>query len=68
MAAKSIAQRQFMAICEHDPQHAKGKCPDMTKEQLHEYASTPEKGLPKKVSQKKKSTHRKTSLKRLFGR
>lgn len=48
MPATSVAQRRFMAICEHDPQHAKGKCPNMTKAELHDYASTKEKNLPQK--------------------
>lgn len=65
MPAVSKAQRQFFAICEHNPSHARGKCPDMTKAQLHDYAATSEKGLPQKVKQKK---HRRTSLKRMFGK
>ena len=27
MPAKSRKQQQFMAICAHNPKHAKGKCP-----------------------------------------
>ncbi len=48
MSSVSKAQRRFMGLCEHDPQHAKGKCPDMTQQQFHDFASTPEKGLPQK--------------------
>ena len=44
-----------MAICEHDPQHAQGKCPDMTKKEMHDFASTSEKGLPKKAKPRRKS-------------
>ena len=46
MPAKSVAQRRFMAICEHQPQHAKGACPSMTNRQLSDFARTKEKGLP----------------------
>jgi len=37
-----------MAICEHNPKHAKGKCPSMSKDKMHDFAATPTKGLPKK--------------------
>lgn len=46
--AKSKAQRQAMAIAEHHPE--KSYYPQMTKmkrEDLHSFASTQEKGLPK---------------------
>lgn len=46
MPAESIAQRKFFAICEHDPEHAMGKCPNMTHKQFHEFAATSEKNLP----------------------
>jgi hypothetical protein len=49
MPAKSEAQRQLMAIAEHHPEKVKAKNRDvlkMTKQQLHEYASTSEKHLP----------------------
>jgi hypothetical protein len=44
-----------MAMCEHNPQHAQSKCPNMTQQQFHDYASTPEKGLPKRKSKSLKS-------------
>lgn len=47
MPAVSQSQRRFMAICEHEPQHAQGTCPNLPKSKLHDFASTPEKGLPK---------------------
>jgi len=53
MPSKSIAQRRFMSICEHSPKHAYGKCPNMTKEQFHEFSSTKEKNLPKYAAQRK---------------
>lgn len=59
MPATSQAQQAFMAICEHNPQHAKGKCPDMTKKQLHDYAATPRKGLPKRAKEDLKNGYRK---------
>ncbi len=47
MPATSKVQRRFMAMCEHG-KATKGKCPDMTKEQFHEFAETKEKGLPER--------------------
>ena len=46
MPAVSRAQQAFMAMCQHSPKHAKGKCPNMTKAQMHDFAATPTKGLP----------------------
>lgn len=54
MPAKSQAQQRFMAICEHNPAHAIGKCPNMTHKQLHDFAATPRKGLPVRVKKGKK--------------
>jgi len=50
MPAKSKSQQQFMAICEHSPQHARGKCPKMTAKQMHDYSTTSTKNLPKRKS------------------
>ncbi len=52
MPAKSKAQQQFLAICEHDPKHATGHCPAMTTGQLHDYAATKTTGLPTKVKKR----------------
>ena len=49
MPAVSVKQRRYMAMCEHDPQHVQGQCPDMTQQQFHDYASTSEAGLPKRA-------------------
>ena len=60
MPATSKAQQRFMAICEHNPQHAQGQCPDMTHQQMHDFAATPTKGLPnhaKSKSLKKRMTN-----------
>jgi hypothetical protein len=50
--AESKAQRIAMAIAEHHPEKLnpenKGLA-DMTHKQLHDFASTPEKGLPQHV-------------------
>ncbi len=57
MPAKSKAQRRVMAIAEHNPEELYKKNKGllkMSKKQLHEFASTKEKGLPKKKSKKKK--------------
>lgn len=49
MPAKSSAQRRFFGLCEHRPDKARSACPDMSKSQMHDFAATKEKGLPKKV-------------------
>lgn len=50
MPAESKAQRRFFGWAEHNPAEAKaaGKMPDMTKQQMHDFASTSEKGLPER--------------------
>jgi hypothetical protein len=56
MPAKSKKQKQAMAIAEHDPSklYSRNKgLKKMSKKQLHDYASTPTKGLPAKVKPKK---------------
>lgn len=57
MPSKSIAQRQMMAIAKHSPGklYKRNRAAlSMTKEQLSDFASTKEKGLPKR--KKKKTT------------
>jgi hypothetical protein len=56
MPAKSIAQREAIAIAEHHPDqlYARNKgLTEMTHQQQHEFASTPEKHLPVHVSEHK---------------
>lgn len=53
MPAVSQAQQQFFAICEHNPKHATGTCPDISKGKMHDYAATPRAGLPYKKKKKK---------------
>ena len=56
MPATSRAQRVVMAIAEHDPDklYARNKgVLDMSHQQLHDYASTSEKGLPQHANAKK---------------
>lgn len=51
MPAPSKAMRRAAAIAEHDPLSLNKKnrgLLDMTQSQLHDFASTPEKGLPYK--------------------
>ena len=51
MPAVSIAQRKAMAIAEHEPGKLKKRnrgLLGMSHDQLHDFASTPEKGLPEK--------------------
>lgn len=55
MPAKSKAQRRAMAIAEHEPGklYARNKgLKKMGKEELSDWASTKEKGLPKKKGKK----------------
>ncbi len=56
MPAKSIAQRKAIAIAEHAPGklYARNKgLLSMDKEDMHDFAATPEKGLPRKIGKKK---------------
>jgi hypothetical protein len=56
MPGKSKAQVKAMRIAEHEPQklYKRNKgLKKMSKEQLHDFAKTPTKGLPKKVKKKK---------------
>lgn len=62
MPAKSKAQQQFMAIAEHDPDKLQGEKPDMSQEQLHDFAATPTKDLPQKT--KKSPRHHDGQYKR----
>lgn len=50
MPATSVAQQRFMAMCEHQPQHATGQCPSMTHQQLHDFAATKTSNLPARRS------------------
>jgi hypothetical protein len=56
MPAKSKKQQALMAIAEHNPSKVRGKNKGvlkMSKKQLHDFAATKTKGLPKKVKKKK---------------
>jgi hypothetical protein len=46
MPAESKAQRHFFAGWEHNPDKMKGKKPDMTRGQMHDFAATKTKDLP----------------------
>ncbi len=55
MPAVSKAQQQAMAIAEHNPAKLYKKNRSllrMTHQQLHDFASTPEKGLPERKKKK----------------
>jgi hypothetical protein len=61
MPATSKAQREAMAIAEHHPEKLKKRnrgMLGMSHEQLHDFAATPEKGLPDKVPDKKEGALR----------
>ena len=52
MPARSKAQRQAIAIAEHNPSQLYARNQgllNMTKSQMHDFAATKEKGLPQKV-------------------
>lgn len=57
MPARSVAQRVAMAIAEHHPtkllKRNKGLL-KMSHKQLHEFAATPQAGLPERVKKGKK--------------
>jgi hypothetical protein len=58
MPAKSKAQRRAMAIAEHNPgmlYKRNAGMKKMMKSDMHDFASTPEKGLPKKKGKKRKT-------------
>ncbi len=55
MPALSIKQRRMMAIAQHSPEKLFARNKDaakMSKSQLHDFASTKEKGLPKRKKKK----------------
>lgn len=56
MPAKSEAQRKLMAIAEHHPEKVNPEnrgVLEMSKKDLHDFASTSEKGLPEHTKKKK---------------
>lgn len=62
MPAKSIKSRKMFAIAEHHPDelYARNRgVLDMSHEQLHDFASTSEKGLPEKKSGFRKAARKK---------
>lgn len=66
MSAKSQAQQQVMAIAEHEPSKLKPENKGllkMSKSDLHDFAATKHKGLPKHVGGKSKL--RKSNTKRM---
>lgn len=57
MPARSRDQRIAMAIAEHHPEQLYSRNKGllkMSKQQLHDFAATKERGLPKRVKKKKK--------------
>ena len=49
MPSRSIAQKRWAAGWEHNPEGMRGKRPKMSREELHKFAHTPDKGLPKRA-------------------
>jgi hypothetical protein len=49
MPSVSKAQRRFMGMCEHSD-HPPASCPNMSKAQFHDFASTSEADLPEHSS------------------
>jgi hypothetical protein len=63
MPARSKAQRQLMAIAEHNPGAVSKKnrgVLSMSHEQLHDFAATSEKKLPKRVKKRKSDVYAST--------
>ena len=61
MPAVSQAQQAAMAIAEHHPEELSAKNSGllkMTKSQLHDFASTKRKGLPKRVTGRRSTAKR----------
>ena len=61
MPSVSVAQRTAMAIAEHHPEQLNKENRGMLKmshSQLHDFAATKEKGLPRYVAQRKKRNAR----------
>jgi len=52
MPSVSQAQGRFFRWAEHDPAQAKKEGVDMTHEQMHEFAVTPDAGLPERKTKK----------------
>lgn len=57
MPAVSKAQQKFMAMAEHVPGFAKEHGIKMSHQQLHDFASGPEKGKPEHVHDNSKLEH-----------
>lgn len=54
MPSVSKKQQSFFAMCEHNPKHARGECPDMSKEKMHEFSSTKRSNLPERKTKRRK--------------
>lgn len=57
MPSVSKAQRRFFGMLEHNPGMAKEKGINMTHQQMHDFASTPESNLPERKSSKNPIVH-----------
>ena len=55
MPAVSKAQQRFFGWAEHNPDKAKaeGKAIGMSQQQMHDFAATPQKGLPQRAPKKR---------------
>jgi hypothetical protein len=54
--ARSRAQQRYMAMLEHDPGAVRGPKPDLTHQQLHDFAATKTKNLPEHVRPAKRAS------------
>ena len=54
MPAVSKKQRRFFGMLEHNPAMAREKGVDMTRQQMHDFAATKEKGLPEQTPSRKR--------------
>ena len=58
MPAVSKSQRRLFAMAEQDPKFAQARGIKMSRQSMHDFASTPESGLPQRVKRHKPSARR----------
>jgi len=52
MPAVSRKQQRLFGMCAHNPTHAKGSCPDMSRSKMREFAHKPKGGYKGKKKRK----------------
>lgn len=67
MPARSIAQRRLFGMLEHNPEMAAARGINMTQKQMHDYAATPESGLPSRKQPKFRGARKMSKKKYPYG-